>query len=89
VTEHDVWGPVIFSHVITLVAISLMPLWFGMGWIYGLFAVAGGAPFLLASWRLLHDPARGVAMRTFHASLAQFALLSVGVVLDEASRWAF
>jgi protoheme IX farnesyltransferase len=80
---------VIFSHVITLVAISLMPLWFGMGWIYGLFAVAGGAPFLLASWRLLHDPARGVAMRTFHASLAQFALLSVGVVLDEASRWAF
>ncbi|MBK6467824.1 MAG: heme o synthase [Paracoccaceae bacterium] len=89
VTEHEVWGPVIFSHVATLVALSLMPLWFGMGWVYALFAVAGGVPFLLAAWRLMHDPARAVAMRTFRASLAQFALLSAGVVLDEASRWAF
>ena len=89
VSEPDVWAPVIFSHVATLFVLSLLPLWFGMGWIYGLFAVAGGAPFLLAAWRLLSDPTRGPAMRTFRASLAQFALLSIGVVLDEASRWAF
>ncbi|MDF1717734.1 MAG: heme o synthase [Antarcticimicrobium sp.] len=89
VTEHKVWGPVIFSHVVTLVALSLMPLWFGLGWIYGVFAVAGGVPFLLSSWRLLHDPSRGVSMRNFRASLAQFALLSAGVILDEGWRWAF
>lgn len=89
VSEHAVWGPVIFGHVITLVILSLVPLWFGMGWIYGLFAVAGGVPFLLAAWRLLHDSSKATAMRTFHASLAQFALLSAGVVLDEIVRWAF
>ncbi|HEY9037984.1 MAG TPA: heme o synthase [Roseovarius sp.] len=89
VSEPDVWAPVIFCHVAALFVLSLVPLWFGMGWIYGLFAVAGGAPFLSAAWRLLSDPARGPALRTFRASLAQFALLSTGVVLDEASRWVF
>ncbi|TNF19825.1 MAG: protoheme IX farnesyltransferase [Rhodobacteraceae bacterium] len=89
VTEPEVWAPVIFSHVATLFALSLVPLWFGMGWVYGVFALAGGLPFLLASWRLLKDPTRGPAMRTFRASLMQFALLSLGVVLDEAARWAF
>ncbi|WP_324754143.1 heme o synthase [Roseovarius sp. Pro17] len=89
VSKPNVWAPVIFSHVAALFALSLVPLWFGMGWIYGLFAVAGGAPFLLAAWRLMYDPSRGPAMRTFRTSLAQFALLSIGVVLDEASRWAF
>lgn len=85
----EVWGPAIFSHVVTLVALSLAPLLFGMGWIYGLFAIAGGVPFLQTSWRLMRHPDRDAAKRTFRASLAQFALLSAGVVLDEAVRWAF
>lgn len=89
VTKPDVWAPVIFSHVATLFALSLMPLWFGMGWIYGLFAIAGGVPFLLTAWRLMSDPTRGPAKRTFRASLAHFALLSAGVILDETVRWAF
>jgi protoheme IX farnesyltransferase len=89
VTEPNIWAPAIFSHVATLVVLSLVPLWFGMGWIYGLFAMAGGIPFLLAAWHLLYDPSKGPAMRTFRASLTQFALLTAGVVLDEAVRWAF
>ncbi len=89
VTGPEVWAPVILGHVATLVVLSLVPLWFGMGWIYGLFAVAGGIPFLMAAWRLRRDPTRVPAMRTFRASLAQFALLSAGVVLDEVARWAF
>ena len=89
VTEPDVWAPVILSHAVTLVVLSLLPLWFGMGWIYGVFAAAGGIPFVVAAWRLQHDPTKAPAMRTFRASLAQFALLSAGVVLDEAARWAF
>ena len=89
VSEFNVWAPTIFGYVVALVILSLAPFWFGMGWIYVLFAVAGGIPFLLAAWRLLKDPSRGMGMRTFRASLAQFVLLSAGVVLDVAARWAF
>lgn len=35
----EIWGPVIFSHVLFLTLLSLGPLLFGMGAIYGLFAV--------------------------------------------------
>ena len=89
VSEPSVWGPVIFFHVLALVALSFAPLWFGLGWIYALFAAAGGLPFLLASWRLMRNPDRAAAKLTFRTSLAQFALLSAGVFLDEASRWFF
>ncbi len=89
VSGPEVWGPAIFSHALVLVALSFAPLLFGMGWIYGLFAALGGIPFVLAAWRLMRDSRRTNAMRTFRASLAQFALLSAGVILDEAARWVF
>ncbi len=89
VSDPSVWAPVIFIHVLALVVLSFVPLWFGLGVIYGLFAAAGGIPFLLASWRLMRDPGRAAAKLTFRTSLAQFALLSAGVLLDEAARWAF
>nr|WP_306264510.1 heme o synthase [Pararhizobium sp. IMCC3301] len=84
VTGPEIWGPAIFSHVVFLVVLSLVPLWFGMGWIYGVFAALGGLPFLFAAWRLLRGPTPSAAMRTFRASLVQFALLAAGVILDEA-----
>ena len=87
VTEPDVWGPTIFSHVAALVALSFLPLFFGMGPVYGIFAAAGGLPFLLASWRLMRAPNRQTAMSSFRYSLLQFALLSLGVILDEGVRW--
>jgi protoheme IX farnesyltransferase len=84
----EVWAPAIFSHVAVLVLLSLGPLAFGLGPLYGVFAVAGGAVFLRASWRLLRDPVRGHAMATFRASLLHFALLSLGVILDRgAAAW--
>jgi protoheme IX farnesyltransferase len=89
VSDPGVWAPVIFIHVLALVVLSFVPLWFGLGWIYGLFAAAGGLPFLHASWRLMREPGRAAAKLTFRTSLAQFALLSAGVLLDEAARWAF
>jgi protoheme IX farnesyltransferase len=88
VSEPGFWGPTIFSHVASLVALSFLPLLFGMGVVYGLFAAAGGLPFLWASWRLMRNPDRQAAMATFRSSLLQFALLALGVVLDEAIRWA-
>lgn len=81
------WGPTIFGHVAVLVALSLVPLWFGMGWVYGGFALLGGGPFLWTSWRLMRDPSEAAAMATFRASLLQFALLSVGIILDAGVRW--
>ncbi|MCG6903498.1 MAG: heme o synthase [Rhodobacter sp.] len=89
VTEHAVWGPVIFSHVVVLVALSLGPLLYGMGWVYGVCAVFGGGYFLLQSWRLLWSDTRRAAMGTFRASLLQFALLGLGVIGDRAAAWAF
>ncbi len=88
VTGPEVWGPVIFSHVLTLVAMSFLPLWLGLGPVYGAFALIGGAPFVWTSWRLMRAPTRANAKSTFRASLAQFALLSVGVVLDGTLAWA-
>ncbi len=87
VTEPDVWAPVIFCHVAVLVALSFLPLAFGMGPVYGVFAALGGLPFLHAAWKLLRAPGRQAAMRTFRASLAQFALLAAGVILDGAAKW--
>lgn len=89
VTDHSTWGPAIFIHVVGVVALSLAPLLFGMGPVYGLCAGAGGAYFLREGWRLLKSPDRKAAMGTFRASLLQFALIGVGVIADRGLAWAF
>jgi len=89
VTEHAVWGPVIFSHVLVLALLSLAPLLFGMGPVYGVCAALGGGYFVQQSWRLMQTPDRKAAMGTFRASLLQFALLAVGVIADRAAAWVF
>lgn len=78
----EIWAPAIFSHVLFLVLLSLGPLLYGFGPVYGIFAALSGAIFLRASWRLLREPVRGNAMATFKASLLHFGLLSLGVILD-------
>lgn len=82
VTEPAIWAPIIFAHVLLLVMLSFGPLLFGMGPVYGLFAVIAGSWFLLASWRLMRSPSKQSALATFRASLGHFALLSLGVILD-------
>lgn len=76
------WTAAILSHTATLVVLSLAPLWFGMGWIYGLGAASGGSYFLWRSWRLYHDPGPRTAMANFHASLVQLLLLVGGTFLQ-------
>jgi len=75
--------------VLALVVLSLGPLLYGMGVIYGIFAVAAGAWFLSASWRLMRAPSKQAALSTFRASLGHFALLSLGVILERGFAWAF
>lgn len=89
VTRHRVWGPVIFLHVVFLVILSLVPLYFGLGLVYGVFAAIGGGYFLVKSWQLMLRDDRKTAMGAFFASLLQFALLGIGVMADRAVAWAF
>lgn len=89
VTGPETWGPVIFMHVLALVALSFGPLYYGMGIVYGLSAAIAGGWFLLTSWRLMKHPSKPAARATFRASLGHFALLSLGVMLDRGMAWAF
>lgn len=73
---------VIFAHTATLVALSLLPLLFGLGWVYGIAAASGGAYFVARSYRLVRDPGKQAAMANFFASLAQLTLLLLGAVAD-------
>ena len=78
------WTLAILTHTVALVAISLVPLWFGMGLFYGLGAGIGGAIFLWKSVALYRKPTKNAAMANFLASLLQLTLLILGVLLDGA-----
>jgi len=84
VASERVWTTAILAHTVALTALSLVPLWFGMGLIYGIGAAAGGAVFVWRSWRLYRAPSRATAMATFGASLIHLTLLTLAVVLDAA-----
>jgi protoheme IX farnesyltransferase len=73
----------ILGHAIALVALSLLPGFYGMGVIYLGSAVAGGAYFLRESWRLVTTPGIPQAWRTFAASIVQLGLLLTGAIFDD------
>ncbi|MHA1108048.1 MAG: heme o synthase [Alphaproteobacteria bacterium] len=73
---------IILYHTLALVAVSLTPLWFGLGWIYFVGAAVGGAWFIVTSVKLVLDPCRAAARVNFHASLIQLTLLLVAAMLD-------
>jgi protoheme IX farnesyltransferase len=82
VVSQRFWTTAVLAHALALAAISLVPLWFGMGAIYGVGAAAGGVWFAWTSWRLYVWPSPGAAMRNFIASLYQLMLLVAGVLLE-------
>jgi protoheme IX farnesyltransferase len=73
---------IILGHTVVLVGLSLLPVMYGLGWIYLLGAALGGARFLWTSVALVRDPSPGMAMINFHASLVQLSLLLTGAILD-------
>lgn len=89
VAGHETWGKVIFVHVVTLVALSLGPLFYGLGPVYGICAAVAGGWFIVTSWQLMKEPSKQRSRATFLASLGHFALLSFGVILDRGLAWAF
>jgi len=79
-----IWTLAILLHTAALAILSLVPLGFGLGPIYGAAAATGGGYFLWRSWRLYLAPSRGAAMANFAASLVQLSLLVVGIIADGA-----
>jgi protoheme IX farnesyltransferase len=72
----------ILAHAIVLVVLSLLPVWYGMSWIYFIGALSGGAFFVYASVRLYLEPSVSLAWRTFAASIVQLGLLLTAAILD-------
>jgi len=74
----------ILAHTVALVALSAVPLAYGMGWIYGAGAALGGALFVFTSVRLVMQPQRKRALANFFASLVQLTLLLSAGIVDSA-----
>jgi protoheme IX farnesyltransferase len=72
----------ILANTIALVAVSLLPVAFGLGWIYLAGAAIGGGLFILKSVALVRAPSREAAMGAFHASLIQLSLLLLAAMVD-------
>lgn len=73
---------IILGHTILLVLVSLLPVFYGLGWIYLTGALLGGAYFLVKSARLLRNPTKQAAMANFVASLVQFSVLMIALMLE-------
>lgn len=82
VVGHRTTARIILAHTVALVAVSLMPVMFGMGWIYFVGAAVGGGWFLFKSIELVRHPGPVAAMSNFYASLAQLGLLLTAAIID-------
>jgi protoheme IX farnesyltransferase len=74
----------ILASAALLVAASLVPAFYGMGWIYVAATAAGGAFFLWKCAALAASPARRSALAAFFASLVQLCCVLFGAMLDVA-----
>ena len=77
----------IFGHAVVLVLLSLVPVAYGMGWIYFVGAAAGGAYFVRASWQLVKTPTVPQGWRVFAASIVQLGLLLTAAIIDSLVRF--
>ena len=69
-----------------LVAASVVPFFFGLGWIYLAAALLGGTWFLFKSLALMRNPNRASARAAFLASLVQLCAVLLGAMADVALR---
>ncbi len=73
---------VVMLNTLVLVAISVLPFFYGMSWIYLTAAVAGGGYFIYRNALMIENPSPTIAMKSFFASLVQLISLIFGAVLD-------
>lgn len=74
---------VILWHAIAMVALSILPVFFGLGWLYLAGALLGGSYFIYACARLTIKPSVPHAWRAFAASIVQLGLLLTVAMLDK------
>lgn len=82
VVDESTAARVVLAHTVVLVALSLLPVHFGLGPVYLLAAAAGGALFLARSIAFARKPGIATARANFHASLLQLTLLLLGSMVD-------
>jgi heme o synthase len=73
---------VILGHTVALSLLALVPVFFGLGWLYFSCALAGGLWFVYTSLKLVRAPGRPAAIANFRASLGQLTLLLLGALGD-------
>jgi heme o synthase len=73
---------VVLANTVLLVMASIVPAFFGLGWVYLVGALAGGGFFLFRSFKLVQNPVPVVAMGSFRASLVQLGLLLLAASVD-------
>ena len=73
---------IILGHTILLVLVSLMPVYYGLSWIYLAGTLSGGAYFLMKSVQLVRNPTKQTAMSNFFASMVQLSLLLLALMLE-------
>lgn len=74
----------VLSNTLLLVGTSVLPFFFGLGWLYLTGALLGGGYFIYRSLLLVQDASPGNGMQAFFASLIQLIVLLVFAVLDAA-----
>ncbi len=72
----------VLANSVLLVSISVLPFYFGLGWLYLFGAVSGGGYFLYRNVQLVRNPSKKMAMTNFFASLIQLSLLLLCAALD-------
>jgi heme o synthase len=77
---------IVFANTVLLLGASLLPLFFGAGWIYGLGALAGGLHFVRKAHALARAPSRKTAMASFFASMVQLSIVLAAVAVDAVLR---
>jgi protoheme IX farnesyltransferase len=77
---------IVYANTVLLVAVSLLPVLFGAGWVYGLGALTGGAHFVRKAHALARAPSRKTAMASFFASMVQLSILLAAVAVDAVLR---
>jgi heme o synthase len=76
----------ILAHAVALVALSIAPVYYGMGWIYLVAALAGGGYFVVTCVKLLRTPTVPQGWRVFAASIVQLGLLLTAAIVDPICR---
>jgi len=74
----------VFTGTVLLVAATLVPIIFGMGWLYLTSAISGGTYLLTRGMQLARKPGRRTAMACFRASLLQLTVLLLAAIADRA-----